>query len=266
MVFQLSTVLIYFIISVIYISNLWKTSKSLKSLCSYSIYVGVICHLISVYLIFRAGVLFDGSFDNSLFIFALFIVLVFLIYQLKFNTYVLGALVFPLVFLITLPSVVFPTDLVNAAEPGGGPVVLTHILITFLGQAIFTLAFFVGLLYLFEQNRIKSKKISLFLKKFPSLSTLDSINNKCLLIGFPVLTIGLALGIIISKSTWGVFLRWQQKEIWAIITWFLYAFLIYSRLGIGWKGRKAAVGAIVGFIVIVITFIALGYLSAGVAG
>jgi ABC-type uncharacterized transport system permease subunit len=217
-------------------------------------------------LIFRAGVLFDGSFDNSLFIFALFIVLVFLIYQLKFNTYVLGALVFPLVFLITLPSVVFPTDLVNAAEPGGGPVVLTHIFITFLGQAIFTLAFFVGLLYLFEQNRIKSKKISLFLKKFPSLSTLDSINNKCLLIGFPVLTIGLALGIIISKSTWGVFLRWQQKEIWAIITWFLYAFLIYSRLGIGWKGRKAAVGAIGGFIVIVITFIALGYLSAGVAG
>ncbi len=261
MIFQQIAVLIYFLSSIILIYNLWNNSRLLISLVNYSLYVGVICHLISALLLFRAGELFDGSFDNSIFIFAFFIIVVFLIYHIKSNTYVLGALVLPLVFLITLPSVVFPTDLVNAGDPGENPVLLIHIFITFLSQAIFTLAFFAGLLYIFQQNRIKSKNISGLLKKFPSLSTLDSINHFCLLIGFPLLTIGLALGIIFTKSKWDVFLRLQQKEIWAIITWFLYAFLIYGRLGIGWKGRKAAIGAIAGFIVIVITFIALGYLS-----
>lgn len=263
MIFQQLSVLIYLIASVLYISNLWNISRSLRPLLNYPLYAGVLCHFISIFLLVKSGLLFDGSFDNSIFLFAFFIMVVFLIYQLKSNTYVLGALVLPLVFLITLPSVVLPTDLVNQGQPSGNPVVLIHIFITFLGQAIFTLAFFAGLLYLFEQNRVKSKKISGLLKKFPSLSTLDGINHYCLLIGFPLLTVGLALGIIISKSTLGVFLRWQQKEIWAIITWFLYAFLIYGRIGIGWKGRKAAIGAIAGFIVIVITFIALGYLRTG---
>ena len=263
MIFQQLAVIIYLIASGIYISNLWNNSRSFRPLLHYSLYAGVLCHLISALLLLKAGVLFDGSFDNSIYIFALFIILVFLIYQIRTNTYVLGALVLPLVFLLTLPSVVLPTDIVNAGEQGENSIVLTHIFITFLGQAIFTLAFFAGLLYLFEQNRVKNKKISGILKKFPSLSTLDSMNHYCLLIGFPLLTIGLALGIIISESTWGVFLRWQQKEVWAIITWFLYAFLIYSRLGIGWKGRKAAIGAIAGFIVIIITFVALGYLPTG---
>ncbi|NIS07918.1 MAG: hypothetical protein GWO07_03960, partial [Candidatus Dadabacteria bacterium] len=160
MIFQQLAVFIYLIASVIFIANLWTTSpRLLKPLLGYSLYAGAICHLISAISMFRAGVLFDGSFDSSIYIFALFIVVVFLIYHLKSNTYVLGALVLPLVFLITLPSVVLPTDLVNAGEPGENLVLLIHIFITFLSQAIFTLACFAGLLYLFEQNRVKNKKI-----------------------------------------------------------------------------------------------------------
>lgn len=262
MLLQTASVFIYLVVSAIYILNLWKASERLREASRYLVYLGALFHLISSLLIVKNESLFESNFDNLLYVFAFFVVFVFLIYQLKFNTYVLGALLFPLVFLITLPSVVLQDTLAGAVTPISSPLLLVHISITFFSQAIFTLAFFAGLLYLFEQNKIKNKQISGLLKKFPSLSTLDTINHYCLLIGFPVLTIGLALGFVISKTTLGVFLRWHQKEIWAIITWFLYALLIYGRLHLGWKGRRAAVGAIAGFIVIVITFVALGYIVA----
>ncbi len=260
MILSLITVGIYLVISFIYILNLWTGTRGLIKYSRLIITAGAIFHFFSVYQKYSSGFLQVNNLDDLLYLFSFIIVLVFLVYQLKSKTYVLGATIFPLVFLLTLPSIIIPSDLVHNQQIQNNALVLTNILLTFAGQAVFTIAFFAGLLYLFEQNKIKKKRISSILKKFPSISTLDNINNYCLLIGFPLLTIGLALGIVISKSTWGVLLRWQQKEIWAVITWFLYAFLIYGRLGAGWKGERAAIGAIIGFCVIIVTFIALGIL------
>ena len=260
MVFNLLTSLLYLYISSVYLINLWTNRKYGLRIINHVLILAASVHLLSTFLIFRSGYRDIFQIDNLLYVFSLLIILVFIVYQLKAKSYVLGALLFPIVFLLTLPSVVLPPGLATTLKTPNNYLILIHVLVTFLGQAVFTIAFLAGLLYLFEENRIKTKRVDSFLKKFPSLTSLDNLNFYSLIIGFPILTIGLGLGIVISKHMWGVLLRWHQKEIWAVITWVLYALLIFSRISLGFRGRKSAIGAIIGFAVIIITFIVLGYL------
>jgi ABC-type transport system involved in cytochrome c biogenesis permease subunit len=102
-----------------------------------------------------------------------------------------------------------------------------------------------------------------FLKKLPSLTALDNLNHFCLLGGFSLLTVGLALGLLFAKEMRGAFWTWGSKETWSLVSWFLYAILIHGRLATGWKGRKAAVGSVVGFGVILFTFFVIGYFAPG---
>jgi ABC-type transport system involved in cytochrome c biogenesis permease subunit len=133
----------------------------------------------------------------------------------------------------------------------------------FLGEALFTIAFIAGLIYLFQEKQIKSKHPRAFLMKLPSLTSLDHINHLCLVVGFPLLTLGLALGLLYAKEIWGTFWRWEPKETWSAVTWFLYAVLIHGRLSTGWRGRKAALWAVVGFGVVLFTFFVIGYFAPG---
>jgi ABC-type transport system involved in cytochrome c biogenesis permease subunit len=103
-------------------------------------------------------------------------------------------------------------------------------------------------------------------RKLPSLTKLDGLNHLCLLVGFPILSLGIAVGILSAKRVWGEFWKWDPKEFWALITWLLYAALIHGRLVFGWKGRKAAVGAILGFFAIIATIVVIGYFSKGKYG
>lgn len=145
----------------------------------------------------------------------------------------------------------------------GNPWILVHIMLVFLGEALFTVAFIAGVLYIFQEKQIKSKRMRSFFKRLPSLTTLDNLNHICLLTGFPLLTIGLALGLLSVKEIWGALWSWGQKETWSLVTWFLYAALIHGRLASGWKGRRAALGAVLGFGVILFTFFVIGYVAPG---
>ena len=131
------------------------------------------------------------------------------------------------------------------------------------GEALFTVAFISGVLYIFQENQIKSKHMGKFLENFPSLTALDRMNHLCLLIGFPLVTLGIALGFVLAKEIFGSAWVWGHKETWSMVTWVLYAVLIHGRLSSGWKGRKAAWGAILGFAIIIFTLFVIGYIAPG---
>ena len=80
---------------------------------------------------------------------------------------------------------------------------------------------------------------------------------------FRSVTLGLALGLLSAKEIWGTFWSWGPKETWSVVTWFLYAVLFHARLATGWRGRKAALGAVLGFGVVLFTFFVIGYLAPG---
>jgi cytochrome c-type biogenesis protein CcsB len=118
-------------------------------------------------------------------------------------------------------------------------------------------------LYLIQENAIKAKKRRFFFKRLPSLELLDITGYACIVVGFTLLTIGLITGFVYAKSIWGRFWSWDPKEVWSGITWIFYAILLHERLTIGWRGRKSAIMAIVGFGVLIFTFLGVNLLLEG---
>ncbi len=93
---------------------------------------------------------------------------------------------------------------------------------------------------------------------------LDDITYRMIAIGFPVFTLGgLIFGAIWADQAWGVYWSWDPKETWSLITWFVYAFFLHARLMRGWKGKKVAVVAVVGFVAVAFTYLGVNLLLSG---
>nr|QIZ74342.1 heme attachment to plastid cytochrome c [Draparnaldia mutabilis] len=98
---------------------------------------------------------------------------------------------------------------------------------------------------------------------FPALSSfslklaknLDNLSYRVLGIGFPLLTIGILSGSVWANEAWGSYWSWDPKETWALLTWLVFAIYLHTRLTKGWQGKKPAIIAAFGFIVVWICFI-----------
>jgi cytochrome c-type biogenesis protein CcsB len=93
---------------------------------------------------------------------------------------------------------------------------------------------------------------------------LDEVTYKSIAVGFPIFTLGgLIFGAIWADQAWGVYWSWDPKETWSLITWFVYAFYLHARLMRGWRGKKAAAVAVVGFIAVIFTYLGVNLLLSG---
>jgi len=97
----------------------------------------------------------------------------------------------------------------------------------------------------------------------PSAEALDRITYKTICIAFPLLTLMIAAGAYWANRTWGSYWSWDPKETWAAITWLVYAGYLHMRITRGWRGRRAAYFAILGFVVVMFTFFGVTYLLPG---
>lgn len=122
-----------------------------------------------------------------------------------------------------------------------------------LAYAFFSLAFCGGLMYLLQERELKRKRFGYFFSRLPSLDALDQLNSHCLAAGFVFLTMGMVSGSLWTKQAWGVYWQWHPKEIWSLIAWFVYLLQIHQRFTVGWRGKRAAVMAVVGFMIVVFT-------------
>jgi cytochrome c-type biogenesis protein CcsB len=97
----------------------------------------------------------------------------------------------------------------------------------------------------------------------PPADVLDRITYKTICIAFPLLTLMIAAGAYWANRTWGSYWSWDPKETWAAITWLVYAGYLHMRITRGWRGRRAAYFAILGFAVVMFTFFGVTYLLPG---
>ena len=117
---------------------------------------------------------------------------------------------------------------------------------------------FLSLLYLLLLWRRKDLEALL-----PSAVQLDRITYKTICLAFPLLTLMIAAGAYWANQTWGSYWSWDPKETWAAITWLVYAGYLHMRITRGWRGRRAAYFAILGFAVVMFTFFGVTYLLPG---
>jgi cytochrome c-type biogenesis protein CcsB len=226
--------------------------------------LGFISHCITLALRYiEAGHIPAVNLHESLSFFAWMVVGFFLLLRSYYKIEVMGVFVSPLALLLViwaaaLPQVIIP--LPPALRSWWLPI---HVTFAFLGDAIFALAFCAGVIYLIQEKLVKSKRVGTFSGRLPSLQILDEINYRALTIGFPLLTIGIVTGAVWAEYAWGSYWSWDPKENWSLVTWLLYAVLLHQRLAVKWRGKKAAVMAIVGFGAVLFTFLGVNLLMEG---
>ncbi|OCQ94365.1 c-type cytochrome biogenesis protein CcsB [Oscillatoriales cyanobacterium USR001] len=93
--------------------------------------------------------------------------------------------------------------------------------------------------------------------------TLDNISYRIIGLGFPLLTIGIIAGAVWANEAWGSYWSWDPKETWALITWLVFAAYLHARITRGWQGRKPAILATTGFLVVWICYLGVNLLGKG---
>ncbi len=93
--------------------------------------------------------------------------------------------------------------------------------------------------------------------RLPSAATLDALAYRIFAFAFPVWTFAVIAGAIWAQDAWGRYWGWDPKETWSFITWVIFAGYLHARATAGWRGRKAAAIALVGFVSLLITYYAV---------
>lgn len=93
--------------------------------------------------------------------------------------------------------------------------------------------------------------------------TLDNISYRTIGLGFPLLTIGIIAGAVWANEAWGSYWSWDPKETWALITWLVFAAYLHARITRGWQGRRPAILAASGFVVVWVCYLGVNILGKG---
>ncbi|PLZ97176.1 c-type cytochrome biogenesis protein CcsB [Fischerella thermalis CCMEE 5268] len=93
--------------------------------------------------------------------------------------------------------------------------------------------------------------------------TLDNISYRIIGLGFPLLTIGIIAGAVWANEAWGSYWSWDPKETWALITWLVFAAYLHARVTRGWQGRRPAILAASGFVVVWVCYLGVNLLGKG---
>jgi len=255
-IFFYCTLVLYVCGTALYLGYLLHTTQGMATWASRLVTAGFVTHSLSTIHRFNsAGYLPITNMHESLSFFSLVIVGAFIVFVRKYKTAILGSFVIPLALLMIIASSSFPSAIheINPALKSGW--LWVHTTMAFVSYATFTIAFGAAVIYLIQQHFLKKKKFGALFQKLPSLDTLDDINYRCLTIGFPLLTVAIISGAIWAEKAWGTYWSWDPKETWSLITWFIYAALLHGRMTTGWRGKRAALLSIAGFLIMLFTFI-----------
>jgi ABC-type transport system involved in cytochrome c biogenesis permease subunit len=203
---------------------------------------------LSVSIIARAVITGHGPFSN-MYEFALAfswgIVAVGLFFWWRFQMAILSTVgmiiaLGLLLFADTLPSQAVP--LVPALQQS--VLLSTHVASAVISYGAFTTGFGAALIYLLKG-----------VKADPAESArLDDISYYAVMIGFPFMTLVIVLGALWADRAWGTYWSWDPKETASLVTWLLYASYLHARVLRGWRGKKAAILMVIGFIAVIMTF------------
>ena len=99
--------------------------------------------------------------------------------------------------------------------------------------------------------------------EFSHSEELDTLSYRSILIGFVLLTLGLISGAVWANEAWGTWWSWDPKETWAFISWLFYAAYLHMRISKGWQGRRPALLASGGFLVVLVCYLGVNFLGIG---
>ncbi|MEW5909180.1 MAG: c-type cytochrome biogenesis protein CcsB [Thermodesulfobacteriota bacterium] len=261
----ISTIISFYLLSTAsYVAYLFFQKENLNRIGFYILLAGLAAHSATIItLLVKTGHMPVRNLYETLSIAAWAVAAVFVFVRFQFNLKILGIIAAPLALIIMVIATFFPQQPAETKAIFSNFWLMFHILTIFIADAAFALACGAGILYLVQEQNIKTKTRGFFYKRLPSLELLDSTGYACIIVGFALLTTGLIAGFVYAKSVWGRFWSWDPKEVWSAVTWLVYAALLHERFVAGWRGKRMAVMSIIGFAVLLFTFIGVNFLLKG---
>jgi len=216
--------------------------------------VGLVVHTVALILrTFQSGHAPFTNMYESLSFLAWASVLAFIIIEAKFKVPKVGAYLMLIVIgiMALASSPLMPKEAAPLVPALQSYWLWLHVSVTLLGEAFFAVAFITSIIYLRTKDPEKREKM-------------DSVSYRCVSIGFPLFTLGgLVFGMVWAQKAWGTYWSWDPKEVWSLITWFVFALYLHTRIVMGWKGKRSAIIAILGFLAALFTFFGVNYLLSG---
>lgn len=184
--------------------------------------------------------------------------LVYLIFERWYGQRALGAVLFPgISALFAISLLFFPSEsspLIPALQ--ANRILGIHVGVMMASYSALSVSFGAAVLYLVQGGKRRFARL-------PSGALLEEIAHKSVLIGFPMLALGVALGAWWANSAWGRYWGWDPKETSALVTWLIYAGYLHARGLRGWRGKRAAGVLILGYAGVLFTYFAVNLWVAG---
>ncbi|MBI4765221.1 MAG: c-type cytochrome biogenesis protein CcsB [Deltaproteobacteria bacterium] len=203
---------------------------------------------------------------ESLIFFSWTIALIYIWIEWKTNSRTIGAFATPLAFLAMAYASFSPNmntriqPLLPALQSNW---LIAHVITCFLGYAAFAVSCSLSIMYLIKKPKSGKKTDTGLRSYFPGIPVLDDLIYQTIMVGFLLLTAGIATGSIWAYSAWGAYWSWDPKETWSLITWLLYAALLHARMMQGWHGTRVAWLSIIGFACVLFTYFGVNFILSG---
>ena len=125
-----------------------------------------------------------------------------------------------------------------------------HVSAAIIASGILTVAFAQTICFLVQERRERvpvETRAASFMDRLPAAAALDRSAYRMHAFAYPIWTFAVIAGAIWAENAWGRYWGWDPKETWAFITWMVYTAYLHARATAGWKGRKAAYVALLGY-------------------
>ncbi len=267
------TTLAYMASMVVFFAFLASKNKILGVAGSVIAYAGFLIQTVAI------GLRWKESYDmgvghaplsnlyESVVFFSWTIILIFAFIDIKYKYRVVGAFVVPFALLgmawaqLGMSSGIEP--LVPALQSNW---LLYHVVTCFLGYAAFAVACGISIMYIIKakyEEGASSASAGGLMAMFPPIRVLDDLNYRAIMIGFPLLTLGIITGAAWANYAWGTYWSWDPKETWSLIVWFVYAAFLHARFTRGWVGKRAAWLSIIGFAATIFCYLGVNLFLSG---
>jgi cytochrome c-type biogenesis protein CcsB len=268
-----SVTFLYLLCTVLYFNYLAFRSERLGKIAGGLSWITLLLHTAAILLrwveSYQLGIGHAplSNMYESLVFFSWCIAVLYLLWEWKLNSRILGAFAMPFAFLFIAYASLAPgvSDRIDPLIPALQSNWLhVHVITCFLSYASFALSCGISILYLLKlRQKEKGQKEASLPALFPPLDSLDALIYKTIAVGFPLLTIGIVTGAAWANYAWGSYWSWDPKETWSLITWFVYAIFFHARFAREWRGKRTAALSIIGFAAVIFTYFGVNYVLSG---
>ncbi len=241
--------------------SMMRRRPSLPSSTLAAVAVGLAWHAIALLTLARAVHRLPAiDVESAISLLAFGVTLAFFVTYLRYRITSLGIFMLPFSFFLTL----------LAASPRGRPAdfrpfsntwIVIHVSAMIAGYTALFLTFVAAIMYLIQERELKSKAPRAFYYRLPSLEVCDQLYYRSLVLGLFLLTLGILTGFVWASRAWRGPWELDPKILASLAVWIIYLVLFSTRYSGNWRGRRLAYGAILGFAVIMVTFLGVTFVS-----